>query len=424
MTDHDNPDRQPAPDFAALAARDAARTPEHDAERQAHLDSWQIGTAAMALGEQHLAAGDLTGARSWFEMAAAHQALDAQVRLATVAVLTDAISAADTAAAGTPLATTARALHQDREDAVEQLDAAAQLVLAAQARADRIVAAAEEHAASITADAQAEADLVRAQVRAETAGLVPSHDVHAAEFSLTEAAGHIAAAAAQLPRIDDLVSTSLATLGRLVASPDVDAAARLAAAAMALHRHDEPPSIQRWMASTIRPTPLTHPRRFVRATDRGLSHKHFVLTLCREHHTAPWDSSTPHRSKALTALQTGGEASGDLMQYVFLIATMLNSSPTSAIYQAAEQLDLLRHGTRDGNAADLLWVPQRVGQRWSLADTPAAEEDAQESPGHGHEAFVVEPKSSTSVTRLRSGKYTGGYLVYPFVAETQAQPSD
>ncbi|MFI9388932.1 hypothetical protein [Kutzneria sp. NPDC052558] len=174
MTYHHDPDLQPAPatvaapDFAALEARVAARTPEHTAERQARLDSQDVGLAAMALGEQHLAAGDLATARMWFEMAAAHQAIAAPERLATIAVLADAIGDTTTAAADTPLAANAREPHQDRDAAVERADAAAQLVLAAQTHADRIVAAAEQHAASIIAAAQTEADAIAGRARAET----------------------------------------------------------------------------------------------------------------------------------------------------------------------------------------------------------------------------------------------------------------
>lgn len=155
MTHNTNPGG--LPDIATVKALAAARTPEQTAARQARIASWRIGTAAMQLGEQFLADGDLATARSWFEIAAQHQALDATERLATVAVLAEAMEDSEfvRAAASSPLAGEDHEPHQDRDDAVDQLDAAADVVRAAHARAESIVADAHEQARLIVARARA-----------------------------------------------------------------------------------------------------------------------------------------------------------------------------------------------------------------------------------------------------------------------------
>jgi hypothetical protein len=160
MTTYGNPDRSQhdspvVPDFAALEARAAARSPEDDAERQARLDSWEIGTAAMALGEQHLAAGNVATARYWFEMAATHNAPDAHVRLDTVAVLADTICEATLLASDTPVATEKREPRHEHEDVMERLDAAAEIIRAAEARGELIIALAQAQAQRIFAQSRA-----------------------------------------------------------------------------------------------------------------------------------------------------------------------------------------------------------------------------------------------------------------------------
>jgi hypothetical protein len=155
MTHHTNPDA--TPDFAALMAGVAARPPEQTSARQARIDSWEIGAAALQLGEQFLADGDLATARSWFEIAVRHHAVDATERLATVAVLAEAMADAGVAeaAARSPLAGEDREPHQDRDDTVERLDAAADMVRAAHAHAESIIAAAHEQARQIREQAHA-----------------------------------------------------------------------------------------------------------------------------------------------------------------------------------------------------------------------------------------------------------------------------
>lgn len=164
MTPHNTsePIQGAAPDLAALRARAAARSPEWHALRQTRLDSSEVALATMALGEEYLARGDLDTARSWFEMAAIHQAPDAHARLATVAVLADAVRDADivSAAEGTELAVEQHDPHHERDTAVGQLEAAADLLRTVKERAARIVADAKDRAEQILANAQAESEAV------------------------------------------------------------------------------------------------------------------------------------------------------------------------------------------------------------------------------------------------------------------------
>jgi hypothetical protein len=155
-----------APDPSAIRARAAARGPEQSAARQARLDARAVGLAAMALGDEYLARGELSTARGWFEIAAAHDALDARARLATVAVVIDAMNDPGLveSVVGTDLAGDTEELDGEREATVEYMTEAAEVIRAARTRAERIVAAATRRAEAIIADAHAEAAAVQAPV--------------------------------------------------------------------------------------------------------------------------------------------------------------------------------------------------------------------------------------------------------------------
>ncbi|MCC8247646.1 hypothetical protein [Saccharothrix luteola] len=163
----------PPLDLDAIERRRAERSPAEDAARQAHLDAWQIGRDAFALGEQQLAAGYLERARDAFAIAARHQAPDAADLLHTVTELLDVLdnsiitdATADTALARTPT---------DPDDEPDMIALRAQDLVhrldQLKARIERLAADARSAHAAIT-DARTRAAAILDETRTQSATIL------------------------------------------------------------------------------------------------------------------------------------------------------------------------------------------------------------------------------------------------------------